>query len=126
MVAVRAWKSGGSGDVDGQYIHPLVSWWPWPQLCNNAFASLRCTTRLKSFLRKTKLTWTGKLRIKVSHEDGRFNLLFNIHCVLLASDANYESHLQYLSEDSRETLSEPVTSILTFRSSKGSRGTARA
>ena len=81
---------------------------------------------LKSFLRKTKLTWTGKLRIKVSHEDGRFNSLFNIHCVLLASDANYESHLQYLSEDSRETLSEPVTSILTFRSSKGSRGTARA
>ena len=62
---------------------------------------------LKSFLRKTKLTWTDKLRIKVSHEDGRFNLLFNIHCVLLASDANYESHLQYLSEDSRETLSEP-------------------
>jgi len=43
VVAVRAWKSGGSGDVDGQYIHPLVSRWPWPQLCNNAFAFLRCT-----------------------------------------------------------------------------------
>ena len=46
--AVRAWKSGGSGDVDGQYIHPLVRRWPWPQLCNNAFASLRCTLNVIS------------------------------------------------------------------------------
>ena len=58
--AVRAWKSGGSGDVDGQYIHPLASWWPWPQLCNNAFASLRCT--LKVISQKDQTNMDGQVK----------------------------------------------------------------
>ena len=47
-------------------------------------------------------------QVKNQSEPWRWKIqVIKIHCVLLASDANYESRLQYLLEDSRETLWEP-------------------
>jgi len=60
-------------------------------------------------------------QVKNQSEPLRWKILrvINIHCVLLTSDANYESHLQYLSEDSRETLSEPCHQYSHFQEQQG-------
>ena len=68
--AVRAWKSGA---VVMWMDNISIQWLVGGRDRNYATMHLHLLgAHLKSFLRKTKLTWTDKLRIKVSHEDGRF------------------------------------------------------